>query len=520
MAERRLFRHTAQLQPVRGSEPETVHPRAMVRLLADQAFARASGAPLVAGNAVRLLRDARENYPAWLDAIRGARRHVHFENYIVLDDEVGWEFVRALAEKAREGVTVRVVHDWLGSLGKSSRSMWDELGAAGAEVRVFNPPRVDSPFGWLNRDHRKTLMVDAEVGFVSGLCVGRPWVGDPARGLEPWRDTGLELRGPAVADLEWAFADVWEATGRALSWSELPTREELRPAGEVMCRVIGAVPNALGVYRLDQLIASLAREKLWLTDAYFAATSAYVQALQAAARDDVDVRLLVPGTTDIRLLKPFSRATYRPLLEAGVRVFEWNGSMLHAKTAVADGRWARVGSTNLNVASWIGNWELDVAIEDETVALEMHAIFEHDLGHATEIVLDHGRVHPLSPRPMRPQYRPRGVRPRVGARRAAANAIGLGSAVGAALTNRRRLGPAEARLMAAAATALLLVSAIALWLPQLITVPLAVIAAWVAITLFLRAYRLRWPRVRRRRALSADDTLTAETTPSRGTAEG
>lgn len=487
---------TTGSRPVAGGVPWTPHARPHARLLADQAFSRASGAPLVGGNAVRLLRDGRENYPAWLAAIRGARRRIHFENYFILDDEVGHEFVRALADRAREGVTVRVVYDWLGSLTRSSRRMWSELEAAGAEVRAFNPPRADSPFGWLNRDHRKTLVVDAEVGYVSGLCVGRPWTGDPARGVEPWRDTGLELRGPAVADLEWAFSDVWAEAGRALRWSELPAREEVPAAGEVTCRVIGAMPAALGVYRLDQLIAALARERLWLTDAYFAATGAYVQALQAAARDGVDVRLLVPGSTDVALLKPLSLATYRPLLEAGVRVFEWNGTMLHAKTAVADGRWARVGSTNLNIASWIGNWELDVAIEDDGVAGQMQAAFEDDLAHATEIVLDEGRVHPLRTRPRRG---PAAVRPRGTARRAAASAIGLGSAVGAALTDRRRLGPAEARLMAGAATALLLLSIAAIWVPLLITVPVAVLAAWVSITLYLRAYRLRRRRSRGQR---------------------
>jgi cardiolipin synthase A/B len=505
------------MDPARSShigieQPEAVHPRSLVRLLADQAFARASGAPLVGGNQVRLLRDARENYPAWLEAIRTARSHVHFESYIIYDDEVGREFAELLAAKAREGVRVRLVYDWLGAIGKSSRRLWRHLADAGVEVRCFNPPRIDSPFGWLNRDHRKTIVVDSEVGFVSGLCIGKPWTGDSRRGIEPWRDTGIEVRGPAVADLDWAFSDVWEACGKPLAWSELPAREDLPSVGDVMLRVIGTVPNALGVYRLDQLIASLARERLWLTDAYFAATNAYIQTLQAAARDGVDVRLLVPGTSDISLLKPLSRATYRPLLEAGIRIYEWNGAMLHAKTAVADDRWARVGSTNLNAASWIGNWELDVAIEDETIAQEMQEMFAEDLTRATEIVLDHGRVHPLGGRPRRP----RRIRPRRGgggARRAAAGAIGFSSAVGAALTNRRPLGPAESRLMFAAAIALVLLSVVATLFPRVITIPLAVIAAWSAITLALRAYRL-WHTRRRSRPPTADETLTPETVAS------
>src|SRR5262249_9819239 len=152
-----------------------------------------------------------------------------------------------------------------------------------------------------------------------------------------------------------------------------------------------------------QLIATAARKYLWLTDAYFVGLAPYVQALCSAARDGVDVRLLVPGASDIALLRPLSRAGYRPLLASGVRGFEWNGTMLHAKTAVADGLWARVGSTNLNIASWIQNWELDVAIEDPEFAEQMSAMYEEDLGRATEIVLTRNRVRRAGDAPQAPR---------------------------------------------------------------------------------------------------------------------
>src|SRR5262249_45426442 len=148
--------------------------------------------------------------------------------------------------------------------------------------------------------------------------------------------------------------------GEPLPGDGVPSRKAMAPAGGAALRVVATMPNTAGLFRLDQLVAALARQRLWLADAYYAGTTAYVQALGAAGRDGVDVRLLVPNGTDIALLRPLSRAGYRTLLEAGVRVFEWNGSMMHAKTAVADGRWARVGSTNLNIASWLGNCELDV----------------------------------------------------------------------------------------------------------------------------------------------------------------
>ncbi|HMH78555.1 MAG TPA: phospholipase D-like domain-containing protein, partial [Candidatus Udaeobacter sp.] len=348
--------------------------------LIEHAFARASGAPLVPGNDVRLLKDASQNYPAWLEAIAAARRTIHFESYIIHDDAIGEQFAQALAARARAGVRVRLIYDWLGAVGKTSGRFWRELRAAGVEVRCFNPPSLSSAITWLSRDHRKMLAVDGQVGFVTGLCVGRYWVGDPARGIEPWRDTGIGVRGPAVADLERAFARMWALTGQPIPAAEVPTRDSLPAAGDVAVRVIASMPGTAELYRLDQFIAAAARWTLWLTDAYFVGTSAYVQSLRAAARDGVDVRLLVPGATDIWILRGLSRAGYRPLLEAGVRVFEWNGTMLHAKTAVADGRWARVGSTNLNLQSWIGNWELDVAVEDEGFAARMEAMYLDDLG--------------------------------------------------------------------------------------------------------------------------------------------
>lgn len=469
------------------------------RLLAEQAFSRAAGAPLVPGNAIRLLRDAAENYPAWEEALAGAERFIHFECYIVHDDEWGVRFRDVLIERARAGVRVRVLYDWVGALGATRRSFWRPLEAAGAEVRCFNPFRWDHPFGWISRDHRKSIVVDGRVGFVSGLCVGKAWAGDLARGIEPWRDTGVVVHGPAVADISHAFAQPWRATGAPLPPDELPGRDEIGPAGETALRVIANTPNVAGLFRLDQLVAAVARETLWLTDAYFVGVTPYVQALAAAARDGVDVRLLVPGAGDITILRPISRAGYRPLLEAGVRVFEWNGPMLHAKTAVADRRWARVGSSNLNVASWIGNYELDVSVEDEGFAREMELMYERDLERATEIVLAaHNRVRATDG--PRPAYRPPGSRgPRYAggsAGRVAAGALRIGNTVGAALTARRELGPAEARVMMGAGLVLLaLAAAAALW-PMVVAVPLTVIAGWVALSLLLRAWRLRRNAIR------------------------
>jgi cardiolipin synthase len=457
------------------------------RILAEQAFSRAGGAPLVPGNRVRLLRDAAENYPAWLEAIGAAERTVHFESYIIHEDATGRQFAELLAEKARAGVRVRLIYDWLGALGHASRRFWRALRQAGVEVRCFNPPRFDSPFGWLSRDHRKVIVVDGQVAFVTGLCVGQRWVGDPSRGIEPWRDTGIEIRGPAVADVEHAFAQTWALAGSPILGPELPDRASLAAAGDVPLRVVATIPATGSLYRLDQLIAATAQRSLWLTDAYFVGVSSYIQGLRAAVMDGVDVRLLVPGATDIPIVRAVSRAGYRPLLEAGVRVFEWNGPMLHAKTAVADGHWARVGSTNLNLASWIGNWELDVAVQSDRFGREMQHAYLQDLQNSREIVLRRPRrVHPVG-RPARSHPREHG---HGSARRAAAGAIGIGSMIGAAITNHRALGPAEARLMAGAGLFLLLLIVLALLWPRVFVVPVAVVGGWIAAALLLRAWRL------------------------------
>lgn len=482
------------------------------RIHHERALARTAGAPLLPGNSVRILRDAAENYPAWLEAIRSARQKIFFESYIIHDDHSGYEFADAMIAKAREGVRVRVIYDWMGGLGKTSHKFWQHLRDGGVEVRCFNPPSLASPFGWIGRDHRKMIVVDGEIGFVTGLCVGRMWVGDQEKGIEPWRDTGVAVRGPAVALIEQSFAQMWEVVGSPLPQSELTGVEAIPPTGNMQVRVIASVPNTSTIYRLDQMIAANARETLWLTDAYFAGTTPYVQALRAAASDGVDVRLLVPQATDIPVVRALSRSGYRPLLEAGVRVFEWNGTMIHAKTAVSDGRWARVGSTNLNLASWISNWELDLVVEDAEFGLAMEQMYLDDLHNATEIVLSaKRRPLPIKPRPKRL----RNYRFQLSSSgRTAAGVIRLGNVVGASITNRRMLGPAEVKIISSAGALLILLSLLALLWPRVITVPLAILGVWVAISLFIKAFDLH--RQGKREAAELED----ESINQRGSGEG
>lgn len=449
---------------------------ASARLVAAQALSRAAGAPLIAGNAIDLLIDAEANYEAWLASIRTARASILFENYIFRDDDTARAFRDALVERAEAGVRVRVVRDWLGCFGQSRERFWAPLVAAGGEVRTYNPPRLASPFGWLSRDHRKLLVVDGHAGFLSGICVSAKWLGDPAKKIAPWRDTGVVVHGPAVAELANAFADTWARLGTPLDTDVFVVPDV---AGDVDLRVIATVPNAAGLYRLDQMIAAMAQERLWLTDAYFVGVAPYVQALASAARDGVDVRLLVPGTSDIPAVGSMSRAGYRPLLEAGVRVFEWNGSMLHAKTAVADGRWARVGSSNLNLASWIGNCEIDVAVENRAFAERMEVQYERDLDNATEIVLHEGRR-------LHRQRHPANRRKGGSSSRAAAGALRLANSVGAAITNRRVLGRSESSTLGIGALLLVALAIVAFLWPRVLAWPAAAILLWSGLALLAR----------------------------------
>ena len=473
------------------------------RPLAEQALSRAAGAPLSAGNRVDLLIDGRANFDAWLEAIRSARHNILFGNYIFRNDEVGREFVSALAERAGSGVRVCVLHDWLGCLGQSRARFWQPLRDAGGEVRIFNPFDPLSPFGWINRDHRKLLTVDDRVGFVSGVCVSAAWLGDPARGREPWRDTGVALRGPAVADLVHAFAETWATLGEPMPERSRHGSEPERPAGDVALRVIATQPSSAGTYRMDQLIAALARERLWLTDAYFIGVAPYLSALTNAARDGVDVRLLVPGASDIPVVAALSRTGYRALLEAGIRIYEWKGPMLHAKTAVADDQWARVGSTNLNIASWIGNCEIDVAIENKAFVQQLAEQYEHDLENATEIVLSRHRARPAT-KPPRHGFHGHGS-----AGRSAVGAMRMATTLGAALGNRRVLSDTETRPLLGGALLLLAIAAVAALWPWALAWPLGALAAWIGVSL-----AARWLRMRRHRQHASQTAARASSDSS------
>src|SRR5690606_3379226 len=204
-----------------------------------------------------------------LSAIAAAKERIYFESYIIHDDAQGDIFAEALIEKARAGVDVKVIYDWLGGFGKTRRRYWRKLRKAGIEVRCFNPPSFGDPMRVLSRDHRKCLIIDGDTAFVSGLCVGQAWVGDEAKNIPPWRDTGVRTHGAAVADVGAACGEVWAVCGAARDPKHITTRSALPAEGDTSVRIIRSTPGGSHVHRIDQLMASAVQRAMWLADGYF-----------------------------------------------------------------------------------------------------------------------------------------------------------------------------------------------------------------------------------------------------------
>jgi cardiolipin synthase len=287
----------------------------------ERALSRIAGGPAIAGNGVKLLRDARENYPAWLEAIACAERVIHFEKFIIADDMTGWVFVDALAARARAGVRVRLLYDWLGCCFRASSRLWSTLREAGVEVRAFNPPAVTSPL-WIGATTARSSRWTAK--WASCPAFACPTTGAATARTSPGatpgsRSTALRWRS-STAPLQRPGEGLARRSGRT-EWSDPAAVQPA--AGDMSLRVVNGRPGQLSLYRLDLLIAASARRTLWLTDAYFVPSAAYVQALGEAARDGVDVRVLIPGTSDVPGLRTLVQSGYRPLIEdrrAAVRV--------------------------------------------------------------------------------------------------------------------------------------------------------------------------------------------------------
>lgn len=498
LPERRAAQPPAVLAPVRIG-------RTLVRH-AERAMVRASDAEIVRGNSARVLPEGPDALNAWMREIEGAREWIHLENYIVRNDGIGRTFRDLLADRAQAGVRVRVLYDWLGCWATPA-SFWKPLRAAGGDVRAFSPPKPTEPLRLLRRDHRKVVVVDGRYASVGGMCIGDEWMGEPERSIPPWRDTGAEIRGPAAAVIDRAFARAWREAGPMLPLDEIPDPHRTARAGDVPVRVVEGEPGRSRIYRLSQFVAVGVEQRLWITDPYFVTPPAMTEALAAAARDGVDVRILVPAYNNWPVIGGFSRAGYRPLLEAGVRLFEWEGPMIHAKTAVADGVWTRIGSSNLNLASLLSNWELDLAILDREVGSQMEDIFLRDLASSVEIRLpprgsDAGRRalvrkpvegtgeddDPSTAADIAAAREARRLARRGGRLGRVLNRISRAAIVlGRALLGQRNVGTEDTAWMVTIAIVLLATAAAGFMLPRVLAWPLAFLFVWIGIASLYRA---------------------------------
>ena len=353
------------------------------RAPSQRAIDRLAAARPIPGNRVTLLQDGPQAFGAMLALIEGARRYIHFENYIIRDDSTGWRFAEALAARARAGVAVRVLYDWLGCIA-TGKKYWRFLRQAGCEVRVFNPPSPFRPIAFFSREHRKLVVADGGLSVIGGLCIGDEWAGDPEHGIPPWRDTAVLIEGPASLALDLAFSKIWALAGPPLPDEE---RTPTVPAcGDAAVRVVVGEPGRERAYRVLEYLAAGCKRRLWIVDAYLVPPPRLFEVLSLAEKDGVDIRLLVPGSSDVPVVRNLTRLGYRDMLRAGMRIFEWDGAMIHAKTMVADGRWARVGTSNINLSSLVGNYELDVVIEDPALARSMELQFRRDIGASVEVV--------------------------------------------------------------------------------------------------------------------------------------
>lgn len=357
--------------------------------------------PLVTGNTARLLVDGPATYRAKFDAIAAARHHVNLETYIFEEEGVGETLGKLLVEKVAQGVRVNLMYDSVGSLS-TPREFFQALQRQGINICEFNPvsPWRGKLFSLNHRDHRKILVVDGIVGFTGGINVssvysyGSSWRarrgGSGSSGSSgdatPWRDTHIEVRGPAVRDFQQLFFENWQYQ-QCAKLGDHQYFPAIAHQGDMLVRTLGSSPrDALNLIYVSMLSAIMHAEKsIHLTAAYFIPDTQTVDALKAAAGRGVDVRLILPSFSDYRITFYAGRSYYTELLEAGIRIFERNGALLHAKTAVIDGVWSTVGSTNIDMRSFLFNDEINVVVLGKDFGQEVEKLFQHDLKEARQI---------------------------------------------------------------------------------------------------------------------------------------
>ena len=367
------------------------------------------GEHFVEGNQVRLLRNGSAAYPEMLAAIAAAEQQILLEMYWFGSDVIGRTFAAALGAAARRGVEVSIIFDAVGSVGASAE-MFAELSRAGAQVIEFNPiapwKRRFRLSKLTRRDHRKILVIDGQIGFTGGINIADYWLplDDGGGG---WRDDMVRIDGPAVAGLSECFALVWaRLRGRKLRVPDSGSRPApvlavgSRRARLPAIRVLGQrfLRTQRQISRAYLHYLRRAEQRIFIANSYFVPDRRVLRALARAARRGVDVRIIVPGQSDVDIVRHASRAVWGRLLRAGVRIFEWDESVLHAKTAVVDGLWSTIGTFNFDYMSLRMNLEVNVTVLDERFAARLEASFLEDFELCREVSLVDFRFRPLGQR--------------------------------------------------------------------------------------------------------------------------
>ncbi|HTR45022.1 MAG TPA: phospholipase D-like domain-containing protein [Thermodesulfovibrionales bacterium] len=347
---------------------------------------------------MNLLYKERDAFTAIIDAIAGARSFICFQFYIFRNDETGTEIADVLRKKVREGISVYLLYDHFGSFG-TPRSFWDGLKAEGIQIRASRPFKWLAPFHYARRDHRKLIIVDGEKAFTGGLNIANEYRGFHLRQKRGWRDTGIMLNGPIASDLLAQFTKSWNIWGREpaiFSPRWFPADKGALSDGLPVIPIFAS--SAKGRRRMRKILyhsIHSARAALYLTTAYFTPSRRMVDSLEDAVQRGVDVRLLLPGQSDIPAAYHAGRAFFARLLKAGVRIYAYQGEVLHAKSSVFDSYWSIVGSANLDFQSLRWNDEGNVGILDEGFGQQMTAVFHEDMNRSIEITQEEWAGRPL-----------------------------------------------------------------------------------------------------------------------------
>lgn len=366
-------------------QPPTVVPKLAVT---DPSFVPTveayTNAAISRGNRVDLLLNGDQIFPAQLAAIRSARKSITYAQYFYEDGRPAVQIVNAISERCKAGIRARVLLDGFGSL-KMPVQLQQQLEESGCAVAIFRPLTPWTIDNANNRNHRRVLVVDGRVGFTGGSGASSKWMGN-GRQKGQWRETDVRLEGPAVNDLQGAFAENWlEATGEMLGGD--PFFAAVPGRGSVSVQIVRSSPasGSIAVYNMYLLAISAARRTIYLTNPYFLPDERMAQSLVDARGRGVRVVLLLPGAIDNNIVRQASRAGFGRLLEAGVEIYEYQPGLLHAKTMAVDGRWATVGSANVDNRSFALNEEVNVALYDASMAARLEQVFADDIAHSRRV---------------------------------------------------------------------------------------------------------------------------------------